>query len=82
MLKEIRAIWECSLCGLEFSVRMEPPHIPPANWTLFDCALDAVRGSLDYRGPSADDCQGLSFVDKDRALCDRCASTWKSPNAE
>lgn len=43
-LSWIRARHTCDCCGAWFEVDLKPPYTPPAGWSLFDCALDAVRG--------------------------------------
>lgn len=75
MLREIRASFACDGCGAAFSVQMEPPYEPPPGWSLFDCAVDAVRGSIGYEGPkSIQGFKGDSIVEDGRQLCGRCGS--------
>ena len=40
----IKARHTCDRCGVWFEVELQPPYKPPVGWSLFDCALDAVRG--------------------------------------
>lgn len=76
-LIEIRCEFECDKCGKPFSVRLDAdrelcPEVP----TLYDLAVDAVRGSIDYEGPNdLDGMKGLSAVvgkNEDQCLCGRC----------
>lgn len=72
-LQEIRAHWLCDGCGKPFSVKMEPPNKFPRGWTLYDSAVDAVRGSIDYQGPNQPNgCGGMSAVEGDNCLCGHC----------
>lgn len=73
MLKEIQASFECDECGKPFSVEMDPARKVPPEWSLFDEAVDAVRGSVGYRGPTTrDGLGGCSAVVDGRHLCGEC----------
>lgn len=73
MLKEIRASFECDECGAQFSVEMDPAHKVPEGWSTFDDAVDAVRGSIDYRGPlTSAGVRGCSAVIEDKHICGEC----------
>ena len=45
-LFDIRGVFDCDGCGKQFSVSMDGAYKPPAGWSLFDCAEDAIRGGL------------------------------------
>ena len=75
-LIDIQARFYCDGCGKPFRVNMEPPYEPPAGWSLFDCAVDAVRGSVGYQGPNDPrGFGGLSGVEDEKCLCGCCMST-------
>lgn len=63
----IRAAVECDECGRRFKVDLEEAYQPPAGWSLFDCAVDAVRG-----GVAHDLGEGSTSVQSGRALCVHC----------
>lgn len=44
----IRATIECGGCRKQFVVGLDPARTPP--WPLFDEAVDAIRGNVDYHG--------------------------------
>ncbi len=73
-LVEIRASLTCDGCGRTFSVAMDPASSVPSDWTLFDDATDAVRGSVSYKGPNGvNGCLGMSAVVDNEHLCGECA---------
>ena len=47
-VRTIRAYVECDQCGLQFSVAIEETSSCPLEWSMYDMAIDAVRGSLEY----------------------------------
>jgi hypothetical protein len=73
-LNFIRAHFNCDECGTQFSVSMDPALKPPSAWSLFDCAVDAVRGTIDYEEHRNRDILGLSSVQDDKHLCAACTS--------
>lgn len=68
----VRAEFHCDDCGSPFSVDMEPSYVPEPGWSVYDIAVDAVRGSIRYTGPFHDGLRGVSSVQGDRCLCGRC----------
>lgn len=74
-LRSIRARFACDRCGATFSVEMDPAYVPPVDWSLFDAAEDAARGSVRYEGPlHPDGFQGSSSVDGQSHLCGPCTA--------
>jgi hypothetical protein len=74
-LDEIRAAFTCDGCGVPFSVQVDPAGVPPAGWSAFDHAEDAVRGSLGYEGPKTPEgFVGMSSVQDGRHLCGWCTN--------
>lgn len=76
MIQSIRATFQCDSCGRDFSVAIDPAYLPPATWTVFEIAVDAVRQGLRYEGPRT---QPFHFpqpsVTHDWCqLCDVCSS--------
>lgn len=65
---EVRAI--CDGCGKWFCVEMELSDSIPQDWTLYDAAVNAVRGSLEYRDAKL--IIGSSSVQDGKHLCDAC----------
>ncbi len=70
MLKTITAEFACDGCGELFSVSMDPACGPYGDWSTFDFAVDAVRGSIGYRGPTEPG--HSSSVQRDKHLCGNC----------
>jgi hypothetical protein len=67
----IRAHIKCDECGAQFSVGMDPSYEPPAKWSLWDVAEDAVRGSVQYEDKLWQ--YGLvSSVQDGKMLCKAC----------
>lgn len=64
-IANIKAHIECGGCGKPFVVEMDPANMIPDNWTLFDEAVDCVRGGLTRDG-------GLSSVQGGYLLCGTC----------
>lgn len=71
-LNFLRAHFACDECGTQFSVEMEASYQPPSSWSLFDCAVDAVRGSNGYEEARNKDILGFSSVQDDKHLCAAC----------
>jgi hypothetical protein len=71
-LVEITAKFACDDCGTEFIVGLEPPYVPPPEWSVFAVAENAIRRGESYEdGTEATD--GLGAVDDNgRHYCDRC----------
>ena len=70
---KIRAYIECDECGAQFSVGMDPADKPNKDWTLWDMAEDAVRGSVEYEDKSWR--YGLvSSVQDGKMLCKDCTT--------
>jgi len=63
----IVALVECDKCGYRFQVAMEESRKVPKDWTLFDCAEDAVRGGIDVV-----DGIGSTSVQDNQMLCTDC----------
>lgn len=60
----IQALCHCDECGEPMTVDLDPAYKPPASWTLWDCAEDAVRG-----GNAG---AGITSVQDDKMLCPIC----------
>lgn len=76
MLKEIRASFSCDECGKPFSIVLDSPYTAPEGWSLFDIAVDGIRGTVGYEGPqNTKGFAGLCAVDKDRHICGACKPT-------
>jgi transcription elongation factor Elf1 len=65
-LVNIRATFDCDICGKRFSVELDPATSTTEMPTVFDLAVDACRGSVGYQGP---DGPGFSCVDGDKHVC-------------
>lgn len=48
MIVEIEAKFSCDDCGTEFFVGLDPAYEPPAGWSIFAVAEDAIRGGQKY----------------------------------
>lgn len=79
-VKNIRATFGCDGCGTEFWMEMDPADGIPEGWTLFDGAVDYLRGgqfggyvgekrSGRYSGPQMTSVQGGMH------LCPTCTKT-------
>jgi hypothetical protein len=56
---KIEAVIACDGCGRELRLELDPANKPPSGWALFDCAEDAVRGSVGaMAGPNSSSVQG------------------------
>lgn len=64
-LKSISAKFECDGCGAAFEAYIDPARTLPADWSMFDMAVDAVRGSV---GAACTSVQGES----NQCLCHKC----------
>lgn len=67
-LLHCRATFECDICRKPFSVEMHSP----STFDVYDAAVDAVRGSVNYEGPrTSNDLPGLSSVEEvgDGEIC-------------
>jgi hypothetical protein len=73
-LNFLKAHFNCDGCGTQFSVGLDPALQPPSGWSLFDCAVDAVRGTVDYEEARNRDSIGLSSVQDDKHLCATCTA--------
>lgn len=70
---KIRAYIECDECGAQFSVGMDPTDKPNKDWSLWDMAEDAVRGSVEYEDKLWQ--YGLvSSVQNGKMLCKDCTT--------
>lgn len=63
-VKIINATIECDGCGGRFTVDIDAAYKPPAGWSEWDVAVDAVRGGSD----------GTS-VQGGFTLCEKCTKT-------
>lgn len=70
-LKRLTAYFACDECGRAFAVGLDPASTPPPLWSLFDCAVDGVRGAVDY-ADGRSDVLGCSSVQNDKHLCAEC----------
>ena len=61
----------CDECGLPFRVELELAYTTPHGWTVYDLAVDAIRGSLEYHD-SVILGSGSSSVQGDKHLCHMC----------
>jgi hypothetical protein len=61
---------ECDGCGERFDVDLDAAYKPPASWSLWDVAEDAVRGGHVSGKCSLFD--GLSSVQDGKMLCIPC----------
>jgi hypothetical protein len=69
---DIRAAICCDGCGVRFSVRLDPASHLPAGQSLFDAAVDAVRGSVGLQW--ARNAIGPSSVQAQLTLCPDCTN--------
>jgi len=67
----IEAVIHCDGCGCEFSVEMDAAYNPPKGWSLFDAAIDAIRGGL--RGTIGP--RGTPSIQGGYHLCPACTRT-------
>lgn len=74
----VRASVECDCCGSPFSVALDESYVPPKGWSIFDVAVDAVRGSSEYRGPGLTS----SSVQEGNQLCAICTSRFDCDAAQ
>lgn len=72
MIVDIKAKFSCDECGTEFIVSIDPPYEPPAGWSMFDVAEDAIRGGQDYEDGHEPQSDYIGSVQDDRHLCGRC----------
>lgn len=80
MIVEIKAKFSCDECGTEFLVSMDPATDPPAGWSVFDLAEDAIRAGHDYEDGHEPQSDWIGSVEGDRHLCGKC--TRKSDQEE
>lgn len=62
----ILATIACDSCGAEFRVELDPAYNPPAGWSIWDVAVDAVRGGVEADGT------GSTSVQDGEMLCSSC----------
>jgi hypothetical protein len=68
MIKRIEAVVGCDHCGTEFSMDIDAAYEPPRGWSMFDIAVDSVRGGHRGRiGPN-----GVPSVQAGLHLCPTC----------
>lgn len=73
MIVEVKAKFACDDCGTEFFVRLDPAYDPPGDWTVFDVAVDQIRGGLWYEDGNEDPIEtGSGSVEEERHYCARC----------
>lgn len=65
-LVTVRATFECDGCGTQFKVEMDPTSMRPKGWSLFEEAVDFLRGGCGADG-------GMPMVVHDMHLCHVCA---------
>lgn len=76
----IRVYVICDACGVPFSVGIDAAAIVPVDWDIFEMAIDAVRGSLEYQYESLSERgkrpgfgdASLSSVQDGKLLCCDC----------
>lgn len=74
MIVEIKAKFSCDDCGTEFFVGMDPAYEPPAGWSVFAIAEDAIRKGDSYED-ATDALIGYGSVGSDgRHYCTRCTN--------
>lgn len=74
MIKEVKATFECDRCGTEFTVKIDTAIEPPAGWSVFEIAEDAIWSLLNYEDATikkGDTILGGS-VDSGKHYCQRC----------
>lgn len=74
-LMHIRAQFQCDGCGRAFIVEMDPTDKMSADWTIFDNAVEYVRGGpiLKYLESKKNEAPGmLASVQADQHLCPGC----------
>lgn len=90
-LSWIKARHTCDHCGVWFEVELKPPYKPPVGWSLFDCALDAVRGGYIVEGQNLSQKtleKALGFytlscsVQGDDTLCGNCTKAADDANPD
>jgi len=71
MIIDIKAKFSCDRCGREFTLKIDPVDNIPADWSMFDKAVDAIRGSYGY-----EDGEGsygrYASTDGERHYCHPC----------
>jgi hypothetical protein len=76
MICHVKAMFACDDCGTEFIVSLEPAYEPPAGWSVFAVAEDAIRGGQGYEdgveGSMPGPWSSGSVGDDGRHYCDRC----------
>lgn len=65
-LVTVRATFDCDGCGTQFRVDMKPEAMRPKGWSLFDEAVDYLRGGCGSDG-------GMPAIVHDMHLCHECA---------
>jgi hypothetical protein len=75
-VQAIRVFLDCDRCGAGFSVALDPATACVTGWSAWDLAVDAVRGSCDYRPADARWWRfgALASVQGGQMLCDRCTT--------
>lgn len=75
MIKEVKATFACDRCDQEFSVKVDPAINPPADWAVYDIAVDAIRSLLNYEDssiPIGESLLGGSVDANGNHYCQRC----------
>lgn len=75
----IKSVIECDGCGVQFAVDHDPAYAPPAKWSMWDMAEDAVRGGY-VSGKSFLD--GSCSVQDGQMLCIDCTRKADAENPE
>lgn len=68
MLIHIKAKFECDDCGERFEVEMNPALNVVSGWSLFDQAVDALRGDP-ARGMNGDKHRCIECLKKEDDKC-------------
>ncbi len=73
-IQSIRVTAACDVCGITFSVAIDEADVLPQGWSIYDVAVDAVRGGVEYRDCRAEHlCRGVaSSVQQGLLLCREC----------
>ena len=68
MLIHLRAKFECDDCGIKFEVNLDPALDVTTGWSLFDYAVDALRGDP-ARGMNGDKHRCIDCLKKEDDKC-------------
>lgn len=69
-LIDIKAHFACDGCNKPISADLDAGYKPPAGWSIYDCAVDEVRGGCN----NGDIFRPSTSVQADMILCPDCTS--------